>query len=59
VFKNIFQVRETSGGRVIVNDGLRRQLVLLDDNLAQAVVALDSVNEGGQAYGPVAAPLVR
>lgn len=58
-FDNIFMVRETSGRRVIVNDGLRRQLILLDGNLTNPVVVLDSVKEGGQAYGPVAAPLIR
>ena len=58
-FGNIFMVRETSGGRVIVNDGLRRQLTLLDAQLSKATVVLDSINEGGPSYGPIASPLLR
>ena len=58
-FRNIFQVRETSEGRVLLNDGLARQLVLLDAKLSNPMVVLDSVKEGGQAYGTYAQPILR
>lgn len=58
-FKFIFTVRETSGGRVLVNDPLRHQLLLLDANLANAVVVIDSANPGGQAYGDYPAPTLK
>ncbi|MEO7997607.1 MAG: hypothetical protein ABI852_09185 [Gemmatimonadaceae bacterium] len=58
-FKFIFTVRETSGGRVIVNDALRHQLVLLDANFANPVVVIDSSNPGGQSYGDYPSPLIK
>lgn len=59
VFANIFQVRQIANGRILVNDGLRRQLMLFDDKLVFARVVLDSVAaEGGERYGPGAAPMI-
>jgi len=57
-FGNIFGVRPLAGGKVLVNDGIRRQLVVLDANLANPTVVVDSVTEGGNSYGPRAAPLI-
>ncbi|HYW30046.1 MAG TPA: hypothetical protein VE869_00970 [Gemmatimonas sp.] len=57
-FGNIFGVRPLAGGKVLVNDGIRRQLVMLDANLGNPTVVIDSVAEGGNSYGPRAAPLI-
>ena len=57
-FGNIFGLRQLAGGKVLVNDGVRRQLVMLDANLANPTVVVDSVSEGGNSYGPRAAPLI-
>ena len=57
-FGNIFGVRQLAGGKVLVNDGVRRQLVMLDANLSNPTVVIDSVTEGGNSYGPRAAPLI-
>ena len=57
-FGNIFNLRQLAGGKVLVNDGLRRQLVVLDGNLSHPTVLVDSVTEGGQSYGPRASPLI-
>ena len=57
-FGNIFNVRQLAGGRVLVNDGVRRQLVVLDDKLSNPMVVVDSVAVGGQGYGPRAQPLI-
>lgn len=56
-FANIFQIREIGDGQVLVNDGMRRQLILLDKNLAFARIVLDSVSSG-ERYGPVATPII-
>ncbi|MBC8087230.1 MAG: hypothetical protein H7Z40_08170 [Phycisphaerae bacterium] len=59
VFANIFQVRQIAARQVLVNDGLRRQLLLLDDKLAPSRIVLDSVAEAGtERYGPGAAPII-
>ncbi len=57
-FGNIFGVRQLKDGRLLVNDGVRRQLVALDANLGRRTVLVDSVTVGGQSYGPRAAPLI-
>ena len=57
-FGNIFGVRQLIGGKVLVNDGIRRQLVVLDDKLSNPTVVVDSVSVGGQGYGPRAQPLI-
>lgn len=58
-FKFIFTVRETSDGRVLVNDAYRHQLILLDANLSNPMVVIDSSNPGGQSYGDYPAPTVK
>ena len=57
-FGAILGVRPLAGGKVLVNDGIRRQLVMLDANLSSPTVVIDSVTEGGNSYGPRAAPLI-
>jgi hypothetical protein len=57
-FGNILGVRQLTGGKVLVNDGTRRQLVMLDGKLSNPSVVVDSVSEGGNSYGPRAAPLI-
>lgn len=58
-FSNIFNVREVAGRRVLVNDGLSRQLILLDSSLALSRIVIDStVSPGVQSYGPGASPLI-
>lgn len=57
-FGNIFGVRQLAGGKVLVNDGVRRQLIVLDANFSTRTVSIDSVATGGQSYGPRASPLI-
>lgn len=57
-FGNIFNAREIANGRVLVNDGIRRQLSVLDNKLANRTVLLDSIAEGAQGYGARPVPLV-
>jgi hypothetical protein len=52
-------VREVSGSKLLVNDGGRRQLKLLDSTLATPTVILDSAAGGSRSYGPQASSLVR
>ncbi|MEP6779692.1 MAG: hypothetical protein ABJC26_07360 [Gemmatimonadaceae bacterium] len=57
-FGNIFGARELTAGHVLVNDGVRRQLIELDARLARVRIILDSVAVGGNGYGPIASPLI-
>ena len=57
-FDNIFGARELRGGHVLVNDGVRHQLIELDRGLARVGVVLDSVAVNGNGYGPVATPFI-
>lgn len=57
-FGNIFGLRQLAGGNVLVNDGVRRQLVMLDPSFNKRTVVIDSAAEGGQSYGPRASPLI-
>ncbi len=57
-FRNIFGVREVQAGKLVVNDGVRRQLVLLDDRLQLERVLLDSASSGDRSYGPRASPTI-
>ena len=52
---NVFELNH---GRVIVNDGIARQVVILDSTLSRVTVLLDSAAGGPQSYGPIAAPMV-
>ena len=52
-FGAILTIRQLPGGRVLVDDGRRRRVVLLDSTLATRAVVLDSASGGaGNAYGP-------
>ena len=57
-FGNIFGVRQLRAGKVLVNDGVRRQLIILDEKFATRTIAIDSAATGGQSYGPRASPLI-
>ena len=57
-FSNIFGIRQLPDGRVLLNDGVRRQLLLLDRNLSHPVVLLDSTSDGAHSYGVMAAPII-
>jgi hypothetical protein len=48
----ITSVAELPDGRVLVNDGTRRRLLLMDTTLANAEVVLDSMSEIMNTYGP-------
>ena len=43
---------------MLVNDGVRRQLIELDAKLARVRIVLDSVAVGGNGYGPTPSPLI-
>jgi hypothetical protein len=47
----ITSVRELPDGRVLLNDGQRRRLVLMDTTLKTVQVVLDSLSEISNAYG--------
>ncbi len=47
----ITSVRELSDGRVLVNDGQRRRLVMMDTMLKTVRVVLDSLSEVSNTYG--------
>lgn len=57
-FGNIFGAREIGNGRVLVNDALRKQLVVLDARLANRKVVLDSTTVDGQSYGLRSTPFI-
>ena len=47
----ITNVRHLSNGRVLLNDGARRRLLMLDSTLTQVTVVLDSLAEVQNNYG--------
>lgn len=57
-FGMILGVRALEGGQVLVNDALRRQLIVLNDKFTSRTVSLDSITSDGQSYGPRATPLI-
>jgi hypothetical protein len=57
-FGTILNVRPLANGALLVNDGQRRQVVMLDATLNNRTVLIDSVSIGGQSYGATAAPIV-
>jgi hypothetical protein len=54
----ITSVRELKDGRVLVNDGLRRRLLLMDTTLKVVEVVLDSLSEIANTYGTRAGALI-
>ena len=57
-FGAILGVREIADGKLLVNDARRRQLSVLDAELAHKTIVLDSVAIGRQGYGRFAAPII-
>ena len=55
---SITNVRELPGGRVLLNDGARRRLVLMDTTLKTIEVVLDSLTEVENSYGTRAGALI-
>ena len=55
----VLDVREVSGGRLIVNDGVRHQMRLLDSTLTTLSIPIDSVPGNANSYGLRPLPLVR
>jgi hypothetical protein len=51
-FGNVTTVRHLPGGRVLVNDLARRQVLMFDSTFANAVVVVDSAAGAANAYGP-------
>lgn len=54
----ISQIRHLSDGRVLVNDGTRRRLLMMDSTLKNVTVVLDSLTEVENAYGTRAGTLI-
>lgn len=57
-FGVIFGVRPLANGQVLVNDAMRRQLIVLDEKFATRTISIDSAAVDGQSYGPRATPLI-
>jgi len=55
---SITSVRELPGGRLLLNDGARRRLVLMDTTLKTIDVVLDSLTEVENSYGTRAGALI-
>jgi hypothetical protein len=56
---SILDVRDVGGGRVLVNDGLQRRMLLMDSSLKVLSVPIDSAPGNANSYGPRAVPVVR
>lgn len=54
----VSSIRHLPDGRVLLNDGARRRLLLLDSTLKQVTVILDSLTEVENAYGTRAGTLL-
>src|SRR5829696_3227878 len=57
-FGTILSLRHLPDGRVLVNDGTKHRVLLLDSMLRKPVVVLDSTSGSANAYGPRAAPFI-
>jgi hypothetical protein len=55
---SILAVRELPDGRVLVNDGNRRRLLLMDTTLRTVKVVLDSLSESSNTYGVRAGAMI-
>ncbi|HYW31512.1 MAG TPA: hypothetical protein VE869_08405 [Gemmatimonas sp.] len=55
---SVLNLFELERGRVIVNDGAARRVVILDSALANVTVVLDSVSGVSGSYGAVATPMI-
>ena len=56
---SIMGVRELPDGRVLVNDGVSRRLLLMDTMLVISRAVLDSLSEQENTYGTRAGALIR
>ena len=54
----VLGVRQGADGKVLVNDALRRQLLLFDTTLTNRVVVMDSAAGTSTSYGPVPTALI-
>ncbi|HEY4133463.1 MAG TPA: hypothetical protein VGM50_22785 [Gemmatimonadaceae bacterium] len=57
-FGTIVSVRELPGGRLLVNDGRRRQITMLDAKLGTPAVVMDSTAGMSNFYGPQAVVMI-
>ncbi len=57
-FGAILGVHELTGGRLLVNDGGRWQVKLLESTLALATIVVDTVRGAPNFYGPMPRPLI-
>lgn len=58
-FGAVLNLEQMADSSVLINDGGRRQLLLLDPRLKTQRVVFDSVAGTADSYGPVASPLIR
>ncbi len=56
---SLLDVRDVGGGKIIVNDGSRHQMLLMDSSLKTISVPVDSAPGNANSYGPRPVPLVR
>lgn len=54
----VLGLRQTADGKVLVNDALRRQMLLFDTTLTNRLVVMDSVDGSSTSYGPRATALI-
>jgi len=54
----VLGVRQGADGKVLVNDALRRQMLLFDTTLTHRVVVMDSTAGTSTSYGPVPTALI-
>jgi hypothetical protein len=57
-FGSINEARELPGGRLLVNDGQRRRLLLVDTTFRTLSVVLDSISETENTYGTRAGTMI-
>src|SRR6185436_385850 len=54
----VFGLRQIEGGKVLVNDGRRRQVKVFDSALATSTIVIDSAPGGSNSYGRRAVSLL-
>jgi hypothetical protein len=54
----VLGLRQTADGKVLVNDALRRQMLLFDTTLSNRIVVMDSTPGTSSSYGPLPVPLI-
>ena len=54
----VLGVRQAADGKVLVNDALRRQLLLFDSSLTTFRIVMDSAPGTSTSYGPIPTPLI-